>query len=728
MSEITVIPFRMQCPGCQAKVVVKNPELLGRSLPCPKCKHLIVVPKQGPISNLSGVPNREPSPSFDSSALTKEDYGDWDEVLSNLPQNPLGVDPEHIDWSPVESNDSNSEAGIPFQSIDTAPPQPSSARDWQNQNVKKRRQILLVATIGVLSSLLAGIGFFGFLSYMKSDGSAVADNKKNVDENKTGASGNGETPPSPPGGSNPDETLTSSQGAGSAAGSDSSTQSTNESNSPDATPSEQPGLGGNGGNGEPVVIPSMNAGNSGATASNPSNNFAENSGSGAGLPPAEKPTEQPKDSGTKPDESTAADADAAADIAYKLPPELARVKDLLNNSRGAFGSDAGFRPPSSVDELDLENLQYPEMDIFHPDAKQLGDWKQSASLMISRMSAPNDVNLAIGLEEFARLTNIGITLDWQKCRAMGVDFNPLISLKLEGKTIAGFIDETLSSKGLKLSLNAKGFPLVEPASNLDKPAVPIKWDIKDVAATGFEKETAELLISMCEVKDYCTQIDGVVVWTENATLLQQAKVYETIRHLAKITGKPVPAWPATDTFKESQFSVDAWKESRIALNRTLPETALVLESRPAIGLMHNVATLTDSQIIVDWNSAWEHGLTPTEEMILVLRNRTLFQVSKKLLVEYALEMIPIGSRTFWLTTGRVRQTSLCVVPIKPPGDLNMDLVKRTLSKLRPLGDDGLSRFQLRPVPGMEGVYFARICPPNTNTLLQEEFASVFGWQ
>lgn len=728
MSEITVIPFRMQCPGCQAKVVVKHQDLLGKSLPCPKCKHLIVVPKQGPISNLSGPPTREPSPSFDSAALTKEDYGDWDEVLANLPQNPLGVDPEHIDWSPVDSNDTNSNASIPFQSIDTVPPQPSSASDWQSQNVKKRRQILLVATIGVLSSLLAGIGFFGFLSFMKNDGSVVADNKQNVDEKKIGASGDTKSSPTAPVDGNSGDTLTSVQGAGSAAGSESSTQSTSESNSPDATPSEQSGSGGNSENGGPVVIPSKNAGNSGATDSKPSNNLAESGGSDAGLSPAEKPNEQQMDSGSKPNEPNAEVADAASDIAYKLPPELARVKDLLNNSRRAFGSDAGFRPPSSVDELDLENLQYPEMDVFHPDAKQLGDWKQSASIMIPRMSAPNDVNLAIGLEEFARITNIGITLDWQKCRAMGVDFNPLVSLKLEGKTIAGFIDETLSSKGLKLSLNAKGFPLVEPASKLDKPAAPVRWDIKEICATGFEKETADLLISMSDMADFCSQIDGGLVWSENATLLDQAKVYETIRHLAKITGKPVPQWPATDTFREPQFSVDAWKDSRIALNRTLPDTALVLESRPAIGLMHNVATLTDSQIIVDWKSAWEHGLTPTEEMILVLRNRTLFQVSKKLLVEYALEMIPIGPRTFWLTTGRVRQTNLCVVPIKPPADLNMDLVKRTLSKLRPIGDDGLSRFQLRPVPGMEGIYFARICPPNTNTLLQEEFASVFGWQ
>jgi hypothetical protein len=75
------------------------------------------------------------------------------------------------------------ESSIPFQPIDTVPPQPSSASDWQKQNVKKRRQILLVATIGVLSSLLAGIGFFGFLSFMKNDGSASSNNQ-NVDEKK----------------------------------------------------------------------------------------------------------------------------------------------------------------------------------------------------------------------------------------------------------------------------------------------------------------------------------------------------------------------------------------------------------------------------------------------------------------------------------------------------------------------------------------------------------------
>ena len=678
------------------------------------------MPKQGPISNLSGAPTREPTPSFDSTALTKEDYGDWDEVLSNLPQNPLGLDPEQIDWSPMDPSDAASASSIHFQPIDTAPPQPSTASDWQSKNVKKRRQLLLVATIGVLSSLLAGIGFFSFLSFMKNDGTAQASNDQQADGNKADDVGDGKATTPVRAIGNPDEGSASSQGEDLA--SQSSTSPTDESNPPETPPSEQTDDGG------PVVIPSTNANKSNGAGATPSGTSDVANGSEAGLSETETSNNQAMASGSKPDEPKADANDAAADMAYKLPPELARVKELLNNSRGTFGSDAGFRPPSSIDGLDLENLQYPQMDIFHPEAKSLGDWKQAASMSIPRMNSPNDVSLAIGLEEFARLTNIGITIDWQNCRAMGVELNPLISMKLENKTIAGFIDETLASKGLAVNLDAKGFPLVEPASIPAKSEVPVKWELKEVCATGFEKETADLLISMCDVKDYCSQVDGALVWNENATLLDQAKVYETIRHLAKISGKPVPSWPATEKFKETQFSVDAWRDSRGTLNRTLPDTVIVSESRPAIGILQGAATIIDSQIIVDWKSAWEHGLTPTEELIFVLRNRTLAQASKKVLVEYALEMIPIDARTFWLTTGRVRQTSLCVVPIKPPAELNMDLVKRTLSKLRPIGDDGLSRFQLRPVPGMEGVYFARICPPNTNMILQEEFASVFGWQ
>ncbi|MCU0721171.1 MAG: hypothetical protein MUC83_15780 [Pirellula sp.] len=456
MSEITVIPFRMQCPGCQAKVVVKHKELLGKSLPCPKCKHLIIVPKQGPISNLGGAPTREAAPSFDSTALTKDDYGDWDEVLSNLPQNPLGVDPEQIDWSPIEPKGAASDSNIPFQPINTAPPQPSTASDWQDKAVKKRRQLLLVATIGVLSSLLAGVGFFGFLSFMKNDSAAQASNNQQSDDNKAGAVGN------------PDDGGKSSQGD--SPKTDSDVPPIEDSTPPDSTPNEQIGQEKTG-DGGPIVIPSTKTNDSNAAGSNESGTSDASSGSEAGLPETGASNDPTMASGSKPDEPKADANDIAVEMAYKLPPELSRVKDLLNNSRGAFGSDAGFSPPaSSIDGLDIENLQYPLMDIFHPDAQILGDWKQSASLRIPRMSAPNDVSLAIGLEEFARMTNIGITIDWQNCRAMGIELNPLISLRFENKTISEFIDETLASKGLTLSLDAKGFPSVKPASILDKQA------------------------------------------------------------------------------------------------------------------------------------------------------------------------------------------------------------------------------------------------------------------
>lgn len=698
----------MQCPGCQAKVIVKHEELLGKSLPCPKCKHLIIVPKQGPISNLSGAPSREPSPSFDSTALTKDDYGDWDEVLSNLPQNPLGVDPEQIDWSPIGAGDEASDDRIHFQPIDTAPPQPSTASDWQSRNVKKRRQLLLVATIAVLSSVMAAIGFFSFLTFMKSDQTAQANQPQPSTENS------GQAPLNPDG--NTKETGAASPPT------ENNPSPPDEKSSTQEPPNESPA--GDNGNTGPVVIPSPNSDATNNAALDPSNNNTMANGSPDGKTADQSPPSPDK----KPTDANSEAANESADFVYKLPPELQRVKDLLNNNRGTFGSDAGFRPPSSVADLNLENIQYPDKDLFYPDSKMLGDWKQMSSLNISKMSAPNDVPLAIGLEEFARITNIGVTIDWQSCVALGVEWNPLITIKFEDKTISSFLEETLASKGLSLSLDAKGFPIVKPTVAPNEKVEQVRWDLTDVCVPGFEKQTADLLISMCDVQDYCTQVDGALVWNENASQVDKAKVFETIRHLAKLIEKPIPSWPSTEKFKAPQFSVDAWRESRSTIDLTMPAEAIVTESRSAIGILHEAALLTDTQIVVDWKAAWGHGLTPTEEMIIVLRNRTLTQVAKKILVEYALELVPIGSRTFWLTTGQVRQTSLCVVPIKPPAELNLDLVKRTLSKLRPLGEDGLSRFQMRPVPGRDGIYFARICPPNTETILQDEFRSVFGWQ
>ena len=43
-------PFRIVCPACSTKLVVRQPELVGRTVPCPKCKNAIHVVRAGQVA------------------------------------------------------------------------------------------------------------------------------------------------------------------------------------------------------------------------------------------------------------------------------------------------------------------------------------------------------------------------------------------------------------------------------------------------------------------------------------------------------------------------------------------------------------------------------------------------------------------------------------------------------------------------------------------------------
>ena len=40
--------FSIRCPQCGAKLTAKSDQLVGKKLPCPKCKHVFVVQKPEP--------------------------------------------------------------------------------------------------------------------------------------------------------------------------------------------------------------------------------------------------------------------------------------------------------------------------------------------------------------------------------------------------------------------------------------------------------------------------------------------------------------------------------------------------------------------------------------------------------------------------------------------------------------------------------------------------------
>jgi hypothetical protein len=329
------------------------------------------------------------------------------------------------------------------------------------------------------------------------------------------------------------------------------------------------------------------------------------------------------------------------------------------------------------------------------------------------------------LELFGRLTDIGVTLDWQSCRANGIDENPTVQVKLESGNLHGLLQSLLAQHKLKLELDPNGFPHVVPQ---EIPAQQEEtWKLDEIVEPSKAKELATLLVAMWDVEPMCREENGAIVWSASASAIDKSKGFATLRQLAKSLGKPAPNWPGTARFAKSPFSLDAWKECRTVLAKTVPASVLQQESRCVTAILQSSAKEVHANIFIDWKSAWAHGLSPTEEAISVLRNRTLPMIANRYLLNYALELVPIDADTFLLTTGKSRQSNLCVVPIRLQPDQKLENVKRALSTLRPIASDGSSRLQVRLVPGQSDLYLARICPPNSVQVFKEEITDAFGW-
>ena len=93
-------PFRLACPHCSSKIVVRHEQLLGQTLPCPKCKDPISVPTSPPApadtannpkpaatkptsSQLASAPRAVGGQIIDSTAMTKVGDVDWNEILAS---------------------------------------------------------------------------------------------------------------------------------------------------------------------------------------------------------------------------------------------------------------------------------------------------------------------------------------------------------------------------------------------------------------------------------------------------------------------------------------------------------------------------------------------------------------------------------------------------------------------------------------------------------------------
>jgi len=705
-------PFRIVCPSCSSKIVVRHAHLVGQTLPCPKCKGSIHVSPPSPappnpaspnpsIANPS-VANHSVSPqapsrpnlpthsvppaAINSDAITKVDPADWD--LDQLPN----VLPDFVPWSSEQPQQELPRSSTPgplsnsaSNSLDPAQPPPGlTAVNWQSQQAAAKRNLLLLAVIGCGGFLLAALAFGAFVRYY----------------NKTN-----------------DRSLAQSvpvQGASL----DAPTQQdapTQEEPTPPPNELEKPSVD------APEAVPDVNA--------------TENEPDESPLSPALFPSAdltQPEAGNNPPsppadsEESPKAASEPA--IEDKLPPIFQDFQRMFDASSRTNWDDIGKADRTIESELSMENAEVLLRDEFYPPSIPVPNWhERSARVLPSVKTKP--MSLLRCIDWFSKITGTGVTVDWFDMNLAGVDLRESVELSGENESLAAILQKVLEPRHLELVVDEDGFPHIRPMLEGVTRAFAEGGSLDPSASLqsipGEHRDAiVQKLISMLELGS-CTYVDQTLKWAEDAPHYEKALWMASMRSVERAMA-PDAMVPKISPDPLAFGQSESWWALRQRVQTRVPLDAIVYEDRPVVDLMATAAAASDTLLVIDWPSVWSHGFHPGRMSVSVLRGRTLEEICNRYLEDYSLELIPLDSETVLLTTDAVRRSIERVIAVRLDQGMNRDDIKVALRAVVPRGPEQRSRFKLEPFPGDENIMLLRICLPTLSHFRDAELRKALG--
>ena len=675
---------------------MRHEQLLGQTLPCPKCKEPISVPIAAPttIEPKANTTSGANAPLFaavprtgakiiDSTALTKVGDVDWNDLLAN---EDLSTRVDNADGSArfrslSEQDSLPSPTALTPISPTSESSKPIHKHALQSTDAAKRRLVLTMATIGITGSLLAIGVFVAFIRMVGTKPTAIAKvslaQQKLPDLNKSN--------PITPSVSAETETKTSPP----------------EAAPPNTIDVQSPSLP------DPEFV-SPNSQTSNTSIANPT-------------PTPPEPTPPQPDTNRKVVGKPAPTDDEGESISSLFA--LDNFKPLLSGNGNANLNISDIN--SAPQDLNIEDGAVYQAQVFHPLPKAIPIWNDASKFVLGSFRK-KDISLVRCIDLLGRMTGIGITLDWQSCRVAGIDLAKKISIDEQGKSIAELMEKIVEENGLEWTLDGLGLPVVSASKAAAAAKAPTDWSIVGLFPAGLEREGCEALIQLWGYESVCSYSDGRLQWTDQATPIEKANMEASLCELA-IVRKLEAGNPWTKASETPLvFSPGKWNISFNALDRKIRSNVFTTESRPIPDLLMTAAAETNLTLVIDWQNVWSHGMTPKETAAIVFAGRTFPQTAKRFLTDYALELVPIMEDTVWLTTREARRGLVRVVPVRLPQNSKIDDLRQFLRILAPVVNDR-AKFKVVPIPGADDLFFARICTPRADQLSDPDVILGLGW-
>lgn len=750
-------PFRLVCPKCSSKIVVRNAQMIGQTLPCPRCQGPVHVapplPSDQPStvagSSASPIDGKTPPPirsdarpqpvanrgpafhrptTIQSDAITKVDPADWDlgqieaglaattGLAANRLDQPL-PDFSEVDeaalGAPIltpgyETSQSN-EALQPIQPIESAKPPGLAPHSWQNQQAKARRQLLLLGTVGISGCLLAALGFFAFLQIVgktKTTDPVVLANPGAAAPPNLAAPAPASVAPSseaPVAIADTPEALTNLPLGNTPSEPNPAAPADHASNatSPiaaDAAIATQASPDNEPEKSNPTTL---------APPLFPANTSVE--GTGALDPKATAPTDEPP-------------------IDEELPEIFQEFRNMFDRSSQNGWDDVGKGERILDNELTLENAEVTFKEEFFPPAIDVPNWAdRSERKFASIRSQP--MNLLQAVDWLNKLGGVGISVDWFSLNLSSIDWREPIVLQGENITLGELLNQLCDSKGLEPVEYAGSFLYLRPKK--EKVAGRLRADGSTDAGTlavGLPSENdqaiVELLIQWWGIEG-CRYENGRLQWVDTTEPHTQAQLLSSLQSVREAIAA-LPPTPSRGSDPYDFARPAAWVEARRLAQKTIPNDLIIHEERPIMDLLMRSAECSKANLLFDWPAVWSHGFHPGRLSISVLRGRNLEEVSNRYLDDHSLELVPLDSQSLMLTTDSERRATTRIIALRTDRGVSLDEIKQSLRPLVPRGPDQRSRFRCVPLPGDENVVLVLICPPTLAQLRDIDLVRALG--